>query len=253
MDGADPHWTALPEEQVFALPLADTRSPLSRVLIRPEGPNTRIDTALAADFPVLGWEADGVALQVGVDAAVYMDFLAGDGFTFSLQTLDGQFGLPVDLAWKQAAVRVQWTHLSAHYGDGVRYNDQRPTNLDSYSREYLWMLASGRLGPARVYGGGQLILHSTVPVPMPGLQLGAEAAPGWGIAPYVAADLQAHAEHDWRPALAAQVGGLARRGDSRFRLALAARTGPDDTGKMDGAHEVYLGVLFGFDRTGAIP
>lgn len=253
MDGEPSHWTALPAEQVFPLPLADTRSPLSRVLLRPEGGDTRIDTALAADFPVLEWRGRDVALQLGVDAAVYMDFLAGDGFTFSLQTLDGQFGLPLDLAWGKAALRVQWTHLSAHYGDGVRYNDQRPSNLDSYSREYLWVLASGRVGPAELYGGGQLILHSTVPVPAPGLQLGLQAAPDWGIAPYVAADLQAHAEHGWRPALAAQVGGLARRGDSRFRLALALRTGPDDTGKMDGAHEVYAGVLFGFDRTGAIP
>jgi hypothetical protein len=249
---APSEWVALPARAIYALPVADTRSPLSSLLLRSgDTGGLQIDGALAADFPIVEWRPEGWRFGAGLAAGAFLQFGAGGELTFDLTTFDGLFALPIDVARGIVYGRVQWVHVSAHYGDGVRKGDDRPTNLDAWSREYLQAQVAVRLGPARVYAGGRGVLHALPAVPPLGFQLGAEIRGPWHVAPYAAADLQIAAESAWAPALSGQAGmEVAVTAASRLRVALAARVGPEDTGKLAEAHESWLGLLLGFDRTG---
>lgn len=250
--------TALPAESVWALPVADTRSPLSTVLIRSNADGVGIDAALGADFPILELRfSSGVDVQVGLGAGAFMAFGAGGELTFDLQTFDGRFGLPIDVRGGRWAVRAEWIHLSAHYGDGIRKSGSTPSNLGSYSREFIEVLTSRDLDvpnvlDARAYVGGHAVIHA-LPEALPfALQAGGEIFGPWSLAPYVAVDVQMAEEFAWTPAVTGQIGARYSRGRSRFRLAVAGRSGPDETGKTAGTPEHWLGLMFGFDRTGGI-
>ncbi len=250
--------TALPDESVWALPLADTRSTLSTVLIRSNPAGVAIDAALGADFPILDLHfQSGADLQAGLAAGAFMAFGAGGELTFDLQTFDGRFSLPIDVRSGPWAARAEWVHISAHYGDGIRKSGSAPSNLDSYSREMVDVLASRDLDKpgwvsARVYAGGHALIHA-LPEALPfAVQAGGEAFGPWPLTPYLAVDVQWADEFAWAPAITGQVGATFRKARNRFRLAAEARYGPDETGKTAGAHEQWVGVLFGFDRTGAL-
>lgn len=250
--------TVLPEESAWTLPVADTRSPLSSVLLRSSDSGIGIDATLAADFPLLDYApCDGTHVQVGLLAGAFMAFGSGGELTFDLQTFDGRFGLPVDVRSGAWAARAEWVHVSAHYGDGIRKSGQTPTNLDSYSREYVGLAGSrdfavpGALA-ARVYVGGHALVHSLPDAPPFAVQGGGELEGPWSVAPYLAADVQLAQEFSWAPAVSAQLGARVLRGRSRFRVALAVRAGPDETGKSAGVDERWIGVVFGFDRTGLL-
>ncbi len=247
----------LPAESVWTLPVADTRAPLSTVLLRSNGEGLAIDAALAADFPVLSLQTGGWELQAGLLAGAFMQFGAGGELTFDLQTFDGQFGLPVDARSGPWSARVQWVHVSAHYGDGIRKSGAAPENLNAYSREYVSLLGSRdlvipRVVSARAYLGAHALIHSLPEAPPLAVQVGGEVFGPWQIAPYLAVDLHLAQEHTWAPAMSGQLGLAASAGPRRFRLGLAARTGPDDTGKTAGTPERWIGVLFGFDHTGRV-
>lgn len=250
--------TVLPEQSVWTLPVADTRSPLSAVLLRSSDSGVGIDATLGADFPVLDYELrEGTHLQVGLLAGAFMAFGSGGELTFDLQTFDGRFGLPVDARSGAWAARAEWVHVSAHYGDGVRKSGQTPTNLDAYSREYIGLAGSRDLAvpdtiAARVYAGGHALVHSLPDAPPFAVQGGGELEGPWSVAPYLAADVQLAQEFGWAPAVSAQLGARVLRGRSRFRIALAVRAGPDETGKSAGTDERWVGVVFGFDRTGLL-
>jgi hypothetical protein len=70
------------------------------------------------------------------------------------------------------------------------------------------------------------------------------------VAPFAAVDVQASSEFAWTPAVALQLGAAVRVGPRRLRVAMAGRTGPEDTGKLAGQDEAYLGLVFGFDAFG---
>lgn len=245
-------WAVLPSEGVWALPVGDPRSALSRIVLHPIEDGLRIDTAIGADFPFVEWREGPVRAQVGLEAGVFMDFDAGGELTFDLMTFDGRFGLPVDVAAGAWSGRLEIAHLSAHWGDGVRKDGERPTNTDSYSREFVTLTVARALGPARVYAGGRALLHTMPEVPGLAAQVGAEGEGPWVVAPYAAVDLQTAAEFAWEPQVGAQLGVRVREGRRRLRVAGVVHVGPDDTGKREGVPEKYVGVLFGFDATGAV-
>ena len=242
----------MPSEALFAPPVADTRSGLSRILLRRADESVRIDAGIAADFPFVEWRWQDLRLQTGLDAAVFMDFDAGGAATFDLETFDGLFTLPLTVVEGRWSGRLAVTHLSAHYGDGVRKDGAVPTNRDAYSREFVQLQGAGTAGPVRAYAGGIAIFHSAYPTSPWGFQVGAEGEGPWALAPYAAVDLQARAEHDWVPAFAAQIGARAHVGRRRLRIGLVVHTGPDDTGKYAEQMERYVGAIFGFDSTGSL-
>lgn len=247
-----PAWEALPAEGVFPLALADTRAALSRVVVRPGEGTTRIDAGIGADFPFVQWSPGRVRAQVGLTAAVFMDFDAGGALTFDLETFDGTFALPIDVAAGPWAARAEFSHTSAHWGDGVRKGDERPTNLDAYSREALSLAGSYDLWFLRAYAGAHVLVHRYPEVDPWGVQLGVEARGPWNVSPYLAVDMKLAGEFAWEPEVAGQAGLLVGRPGRRLRVAVAAHAGPDDTGKREGAPEPYVGLLFGFDATGAL-
>ena len=251
---------SLPDLAVWELPVADTRSPLSTVLLRGTEDGLAIDVSLSADFPVLELTSDrtpDLRAQVGLTAGAFMQFGAGGELTFDLETFDGMFGVPIDVGWGPWSLRAEWVHISAHYGDGVRKTGDRPTNLDSYSRELVGLKAGREFTlphvlRARAYLGGRSLVHGLPSAAPLAVQLGGELSGTRRLAPYLAVDLQVAGEYSSSPAVSAQLGVWVTEGHGRFRLAFAARTGPDETGKTAGEPEQWLGLLLGFDRTGGL-
>jgi hypothetical protein len=236
-------WEALPPTPAFVPPIADTRAPYSSVLVRPDG----IDTAVAARFPLVELDGGGVRAQLGVSAGLFMGFQPDGPLVFDFQTFDGLFAFPLDVEAGPWSARLAWAHLSAHYGDGVRDDGARPTNTDAYSREWIALTVARRVGPARFYAGGRALVHALPEAePLAG-QVGAEVEGPWRVAPYAAVDLQVATETGGLPELSAQLGARVVTGPWRLRVAAAARTGPDDTGKSRPAMERWVGVIFGFD------
>lgn len=245
------HWLWLPPTALYPLPVADSRSPLSSVVLRFED-ELKIDANLGADFPLVQLDAGPVHAGLGVAAAGSMGFQPNGSLTFELQTFDGTFAFPLDAAWGPLRARLQWAHTSAHFADGVRNDPEHIGTRATFSREWLQLQVAGLVGPVIVYGGGRAILHAEDDVSPLGGQLGAEVYGPWVVAPYAAADLQLYGEQAWQPRVAGQVGAAVRVGHNRFRLAFVARTGAQDTGQLYAEDKQYLGMVFGFDRTGAI-
>jgi len=244
-------WVLLPVSGLLGLPVADTRSANSVVNLRWDD-GFAIDAAIGANFPAVEYRGEAWAAQVGVEAAGFMSFDPDGALTFDLDTFDGVFGFPLSARAGRWSGRVEWAHLSAHFADGVRDNGALPGSGDQYSREYLRFIAARDLGPARVYGGGRLLTHDARDSEPWMAQVGAEVFAPWRLAPYAAVDLQLAQEFDWSPAIGGQT-GVAFPGDhARFRVAMIGRHGPDDTGKLDGAQESYLGLGFGFDYGGVL-
>lgn len=245
-------WLLFPEPD-FELPVADPGAPLSAVTLRWDERFT-VDATLAADFPVVAWRprAD-TSLAFGVEAAGRMGFFPEPSLRFNLETFDGTFGFPVSFRWGPWAARLDLAHTSAHYADGAAVPDGVVPDQVAYSREWVRLLGSRALGPARVYAGARLLVHDVRDAPPLALQVGGEVAGPWRVAPFLAVDLQLAEESAWAPALSGQAGVWLRPGaGARLRLALAGRVGPEDTGRLSGRDEAWIGLTIGFDRTGRL-
>lgn len=232
--------------------MGDTRSALSSVTLRWDE-RFAVDATLGADFPILALSTPRGAFGFGVTAQGNLGFQPNEDLRFDLETFDGTFGFPVDARVGPWSARLELAHTSAHFADGVRTDGERPGPTEGYSREWARLQVSGETGFARGYVGGGVLLHDTRNAPPLGVQVGGEIAPNWPVAPYLAVDVQMAAADAWAPACGAQVGVWAHpnRG-SRARIALSGRYGPEDTGKLSGEHEAWVGILFGFDRTGRV-
>lgn len=252
MTPALPAWDALPAEEIWAAPVADSRSPLSQIVVRADAP-MGIDATIAQRFGLVGAAGDGWDAQLGVTAALFLGFQSDGQLIFDFQTFDGWFALPLDVRSGAWSARLEWAHVSAHYGDGVRDDSARPGNFDPWSREYARLHVARELGPARVYASARAVVHATPPVDPFGLGVGAEVHAPWRLSPYAAVDLQVAQESAWAPALSAQAGAGLAVGGHRLRLAVAGRTGPEDTGKLQPGDERWIGLLFGFDAGRSAP
>ncbi len=244
-------FSLLPALGLFALPVADTRSPLSVVTLRWDD-GFGIDATLGASFPVVAYTSPAVDLQLGVEAGGFMGFDPDGALTFDLETFDGLFAFPLSARRGPWSARLEWAHVSAHFADGVRDDGALPGSGSQYSREWLRLLAGRDVGPARVYAGGRVLLHDARDSAPLAVQVGGEVFGPWTVAPYLAADLQLAQEFAWQPAVGAQLGVAVPTKHARLRVAAAVRHGPDDTGKLDGAPESFLGLSFGFDLGGGL-
>lgn len=245
---------ALPSRPLWEDAVADSRAPRSALTARLVG-TPGVDATLALPVPLVAFDpADpdggGWRVQVGLATALFLGF-AGDGpLVFDFETFDGWFALPVDVAVGPWSARLEWAHLSAHYGDGVRDNGFRPGNFDPYSREWVRLWGARTVGPARVYASAWALIHA-LPVAAPfGVSGGAEVEGPWPLAPYAAVDLRVAQEDAWEPALGGQLGGRLVSGANRLRLGVAARVGREDTGKLRPGGEAWLGVTLSYDRLG---
>jgi hypothetical protein len=241
-------WQALPAESAWESPLADTRSLRSGVLARTGG----IDASIAQSVAFVEARGEGWRAQVGLGAGLFLGFVADGELVFDFETFDGHFLLPVDVAAGPWSARLEWGHASAHYGDGVRDNSDRPGNFDPWSREWVALRGARAIGPARVYLAGKALVHALPEAAPFAVQGGAEATGPWDVAPYAAVDVLVAQEDAWAPAIAGQAGVALSAGPHRLRVAAWARTGPEDTGKLKPSTERWVGGMVGFDLFGRL-
>ncbi|MFN7147699.1 MAG: hypothetical protein ACK4YP_28275 [Myxococcota bacterium] len=244
---------ALPPVPLWDDPVADSRAPRSAITVHAAG-GPGIDATLALPVPLVEAAWGDTRLQVGLAAALFLGFVGDGALVFDFETFDGWFALPVDLAVGPWTARLEWAHLSAHYGDGVRDNSARPGNFDPWSREWvrLWGARdlTGAWGGARLYASAWALLHALPAADPFGASGGAELEGPWPLAPYVAVDLRVAQEDGWAPAVGGQLGARMRAGTHRMRLGLSGRVGPEDTGKLRPGTEAWLGVTLAYDRVG---
>ncbi len=196
-------------------------------------------------------EAGAVALQLELGAAIFLGFLPGDEFTFGIATVDGLIRVPVSMAWGDARLALEWTHISAHYADGVRYDDQLPENTQGYSREHLRLLAAWDLPWVQPYLCVRQLVHSMPAVPGFGVQTGFEAHGQRRLTWYQALDLAWAADTAWDTRASYQGGMLLQRPEGQaLRGGLIAFRGPALAGKRGGEHDAYIGAVLGFDWHG---
>ncbi len=245
-------WVVFPEP-LFALPVADTHAAASSVTLRWDD-RFAVDAALGADFPVVEVRSGTWRVSVGVEAVGRMGFFPEPSLRFNLETFDGTFGFPVAVRSGEWSAQLELAHTSAHWADGALAEAGGLPDAVAYSREWLRVLGSRDIGPGRVYGGFRALIHDVRDAEPLATQLGGELIAPWSIAPFVALDLQMAAESGWEPAVAGQVGVVLRtRPGQRFRLAAVGRSGPEDTGRLTGQDEAWLGLTIGFDRSGWLP
>jgi hypothetical protein len=237
----------LPAQPIWADAVADTRAPRSAITVRALG-TPGIDATLALPVPIVEVVHGDLHVQLGLSAALFLGFVGDGPLVFDFETFDGWFALPLDVAVGPWSARLEWAHLSAHYGDGVRDNAARPGNFDPYSREWVRLWGARAVGPARVYASAWAVLHA-LPATTPfGVSAGAEVEGPWPLAPYAAVDLRLAQEDVWVPALGGQLGGRLVTGTHRLRLGISARVGPEDTGKLRPGDEAWAGVTLSYDR-----
>jgi len=239
----------LPAVPLWDDPIADSRAPRSSLTVR-TGERPTIDATLGLPLPLVEFAWNDTRVQIGLATAIFLGFVNDGPLIFDFETFDGWFALPVDVSAGPWSARLEWAHLSAHYGDGIRDNSARPGNIDPFSREWVRLWGARTLGPARVYGSAWALLHTLPEAPPFGFSAGAEVEGPWRVAPYAAVDLRLAQEDAWAPAIGGQAGARLRSGTHRLRLGVAARSGPEDTGKLRPGTEAWVGGILTYDRVG---
>jgi len=261
-DGASAAWAWLEGEPLYQLPLADTRSPLSHVTLRRDYATgvgellefgKVIDAAIAAEIRIGELSVAGWQVQPLISAATFLGFRSEQELTFDLLTFDGYFGFPVDIRRDIWAARFQWAHVSAHTADGMRkVQPDPPIPEGAWSKEY-WQLQGGpQLDWWSAYGGVQLVTHSIHDSGRWGLQLGGAVEGPWAVAPYAAFDFKTQQTFDWAVTTSGQIGARVDGERQRIRLGLSYYRGLEDTGKLEGREERYLGLVLGLDTIGRL-
>ncbi len=245
-------WVAFPEP-IFALPVADTHAAASSLTLRWDD-RFAVDAALGADFPLVEGRAGKWRASAGIEAVGRMGFFPEPSLRFNLETFDGSFCFPVSVRNGEWSARLELAHTSAHWADGAAVQTGTLPDTVAYSREWVRILGSRDIGPGRVYAGVRTLIHDVRDAEPLAAQLGGELIAPWSVAPFVAVDLQVAAESMWAPAVAAQVGVVMQtKLGQRFRFAAIGRAGPDDTGRLSGQNDAWLGLTIGFDRSGWLP
>lgn len=238
----------LPETPLLTPQVADPRETATAFTLR--SGTTRLDGTIADRVCLLHYTTSDLALQVDLGLGLFLGFDPGGSLTFGITTVDGLIRLPVAARWRDLGALVEWAHLSAHYADGVRQSDLRPPEDEGpWSREYVRVAFSWEHATFRPYVGSRALIHTMPEAPILGFQAGWTVLGPWRVAPFHAADLKLDADRGWRPALSGQAGVAFRAGGaSALVLAATGHWGPDDTGKLQGEDDPYLGGMIGFYR-----
>jgi hypothetical protein len=238
--------TWLPEASLLPPALADTTETVPSLAVR-SSEVPRIAVTLGESFGIYRLDAGSFGFQGNLGAGLFVGFTPGGEMTFDMLTADGVVRLSVAGAHGPYRVMAEWSHLSAHFADGLRSQEDRPLHPCAFSRESLRLLGAWTDGRIAPYAGFTELLHAIPEAERPGFQLGWSSQPRRHAGLYHAFDLKTQAELDWKPSLSAQVGLLFRPTPGPgFRVGLSAFAGPDDTGQLWGQDERYIGGLIGF-------
>ncbi|MDP6931761.1 MAG: hypothetical protein QGG40_02550 [Myxococcota bacterium] len=236
----------LPGLTLFAPRMADTREVGSWLVWHPSG----IEAALGGDMALLGGElANGVEWRTGLRAGSFMGFHPGDSLTFHLETFDGLFGVPLEVGWKGVELELTWSHVSAHFADGLRAQGERPPeDSEPYSLEWIELGLGYGAEWFRPYAAVRSTVHTVSG------ETGSELRGGWtalgrgSLAPYHAFDVHGALQGDEIATVATQAGiRWSTRNGPSMRGGVTAHRGLDEAGKRAESREQYVGVLLAWD------
>lgn len=237
-----------PDGLPFRTPIASPLEPANRLALARVVRDTAErgvalpDLAARIPFRLAGPPAgrDGWTLAGTVVAGVFS--------RFDLRSTDNEFlevhyrtALRLRAGRGPLAARLSLHHVSSHLGD--EYQERTGRAPVSTSREGLELLVQGAPVPGlTVYAGPGLLIRSSRGLERPSLRAGVEwrdrdAGGGW----YAAAEAFAWAELGWDPLLSLEAG---RRLGRRFRLGVAAGTGPSRAEQFLREGERLLGIVF---------
>jgi hypothetical protein len=234
----------LPATSIHSPDWADTREARSVIRAHSSG----LEAGLGEEIDLLGLDLpSGLRLRQGLEAAAFMAFDPEGDLTFSLLTFDGIVGVPIDIQWRDWQVRMEWTHLSAHFADGIRHGDELPDSDQTgpFSREWVELSLGREIAWFRPYVGTRKIIHSADQGQGMSVQLGtvwnSRSSPGV----YGGLDLQSRGELDWAVSGAMEIGVQWFGRGGGLQLGLCGYSGMDDAGKKLGESEQYLGLALG--------
>ncbi|MBE2248993.1 MAG: DUF1207 domain-containing protein [Myxococcus sp.] len=242
-------FNVLGERTLFQPPLAHPRSPEFALVVILNAGSDRVTGVMGSRIPFLNLHQGDLHLQLGFDAGVWTDLrMVTNVFGFPLTAVDYLFGLPLMASYGPFSAVLELSHISAHLGDGVL----TPRDPIKYTREFArllvaWAVTTHQVA-LRVYGGGQVLLHTVPEVPRGSGELGVEARlERWAaVQPYAAVTGMYQGDtgtFDVGSQLGVYLATASARSFS-FRVALAGYWGSDRRGQFlgDALSRITAGV-----------
>jgi hypothetical protein len=251
----------LPQGELFCSLLADPKAPRSfaSALHGSAGnfPSQIGAVGIGDRFGVFRWGR----VQLDLFGAVFSQFDLGAP-SFDLVNADYLVGLPLTLRYRGFSGRLRAYHQSSHLGDEFLLRSQ--VDRENLSFESIELLLSQKIGPVRLYGGGERLL-SPSPDDLSDLvgHGGVELRPGaallrvgmLGSARLVgAADVKLIEEQDWEAGVSLRAGFEVSRSNmpavpvSRWQLLFEYYDGPTPYGQFFRRDLTYWGVGIHFTR-----
>jgi hypothetical protein len=234
---------ALPEHNLFTQPLADPLSPESSLTVRTlTDSQTGILGRLGVNRPLVQFTNGRFTTQIGFSALAHMGFQSDGELTFGLRTFDGIFAVPISLAVGETVLTLRWLHRSSHYADGIRFEDEMPSNTDSTSSESLEFSVSETRGWVTGHNRFEWRYHSVHETSRYLAAFGIDISPPGATVPYASSFIFGDLDGG---ALSAELGFLVR-GPNSIRFGISGYTGRAIAGKLNGEDEKYLGLTVAF-------
>lgn len=189
-------------DTLFEPLLADPMEPRIAVMPKLGKKQLQLDIGTSADL----YQNEKKTFAAGIDFATWSLLNRTSNFKFPVDCIDYMFGVNATfrrqlsdtlIPFNEAAVRVRWSHISAHFEDGHTddagewlHPEETPFGIPfTYSREFINVTAALSAPGRRVYLGYQYMYH-TIPdnISASSFQAGAEV--GLPYHAYVAADFK---------------------------------------------------------------
>ena len=156
-------FVSLPEGDVFCPLLADPKAAHS-YLSYVRGTSTSplgtdlLSVGIGDHFAIARWNgpSPGNGFQFGLEGSVFAQFDLNTE-SYDLINADYLFGLPMTYRYGWFSGRARLYHQSSHLGDEFVLRSRIPR--ENFSFEASEVILSADVGPARIYGGGEYLLH----------------------------------------------------------------------------------------------
>jgi len=182
--------------------LADPMEPHIAVMPKLGKKQLQLDIGTSADL----YQNEKKTFAAGIDFATWSLLNRTNNFKFPVDSIDYLFGVNATfrrqltdtlIPFDEAAVRVRWSHISAHFEDGHTddagewlHPEESPFGIPfTYSREFINVTASLSSPGRRVYLGYQYMYH-TIPDEISASSFQAGAEIGLPYDAYLAADFK---------------------------------------------------------------
>lgn len=213
------------------------------------GNGDHINAAVGNHFSFVGQDLAALQWRLGIEGGVFMAFDTGGPLTYHLQTIDGTFAVPIDLQREKWVIRAEWRHDSAHFGDGIRMNDQKPPEnaLDTLSYETVGLYVGHRGAWFQPQAGCRLSTRRTGALCQLGVIYTVQTQRS---TPYVAGTYRAAGGVLGGSNFSAQL-GYQWSDHWTFRTGLQWTSGANDAGKLSHIEIHRLGIFLNWNAIGS--